>query len=94
MSIDNGPDMEYQFLDCLHEINVSTEPINLLNKMILKYFVFCYFSFNDIILLITFCVMFCLMIYNIFCFSLCSGIVWPFSVCRRIAVVVFGKDVC
>jgi len=56
---------EYQFLHCLHEINVSTKPIDLLNKY-LKYFVL-RFLFVKNILYITFCVMFCLMIYNIFC---------------------------
>jgi len=37
MWVGNGTDTEYkkteyQFLHCLHEINVSTKPIDLLNK--------------------------------------------------------------
>jgi len=47
-----GPDRESgiqynQFLDCFHEINVSMKSIDLLNKLILKYLVLCYFLFND-----------------------------------------------
>jgi len=48
----NSPDTEYNIINSnvrMHEINISTNPIKLLNKWNLNYFVLRYFSFNDIL---------------------------------------------
>jgi len=58
MRVGNGLDTEYNIFNSnvrMHEINISTKPIKLLNKWILNYLVLLYVWFNDIFM------------YNIFC---------------------------